>query len=312
MIIHVSRCVRNGIGVMRAQTVQTTVVVQAGHYPGNGLPRSIQILSLVSESGVPWEVSRVGVQRCAVTPHGCRLHPIRRAVEGGSQQETSVVFGSRRDGYPHCCTVSHAVAAPMARQRLRVCRTSSCHGIHFSSSCSVYRASSCGKPCRGIHFSCSVRCTSFCGGVHRSSTSGKLRRASAYRVCTSHQHWRELQRIYRCNRDSSSLALTSRFGLHAECAGYQEAAYCQFGWEPYRYRKKSASSSDGESSGDFASVSQPSTCLRTGCSREGRAVHLGFVGFGTSAGIVRTCLSHRFVFVLTLNIEHSPEGQQHY
>ena len=43
----------------------------------------------------------------------------------------------------------------------------------------------------------------------------KLRRASACSVCTSHQNWRELQRFYRCNRGSSSLAFTSRFGLHA-------------------------------------------------------------------------------------------------
>ena len=32
------------------------------------------------------------------------------------------------------------------------------------------------------------------------------------------------------------------------------------------------------------------------------------VSFGTCAGIVRTCLSNRFVLLLTLYLEHSPEG----
>ena len=111
MINHGSRRVRNGIGVMRAQTVQTTVVVQAGQYPGNGLPRSILMLFLVSKSGVA-----VGGE----TPHGCHLHPVRRAVEGGSKQEASRVFGSRWRRLPtllhrvlRCAPAAFAAPAPV-------------------------------------------------------------------------------------------------------------------------------------------------------------------------------------------------------
>ena len=88
----------NGIGVMRAQSVQTMVVEKAGHNRGNGLPRSIPMLFLMSESTVTvgGELSW-GSAFCAETPHGCHLHPVRRTVEGGSKQENSGVFGSRRE-----------------------------------------------------------------------------------------------------------------------------------------------------------------------------------------------------------------------
>ena len=64
-----------------------------------------------------------------------------------------------------------------------VCRTSSCCGSHFVRFYSACRTRSCGgASAYGVCFSssCSVCNISSCGRVHRSSTSGKLRSASAY------------------------------------------------------------------------------------------------------------------------------------
>ena len=66
---------------------------------------------------------------CAETPLGYHLHPVRMAVDGGSKQETSGVFGSwvrRLPAYTRgqeghrvhrtsgvvCCTVSNVAPAP--------------------------------------------------------------------------------------------------------------------------------------------------------------------------------------------------------
>ena len=163
---------------MRAQTVQTTVMVLAGHYRGNGLPRSIPMLFLVSKSGVAVEGGRVGVQRSAESAHWCHLHPVRRAVEGGSKQEASGVFGSRWRRPP---TLLHRVLSRASA--CSVCYTSSCRGVHYYSASGKLRRASASSSCRGMRYSgsYSVYGTTSYREVHRSSR--KLRRASVYSFC---------------------------------------------------------------------------------------------------------------------------------
>ena len=74
---------------MHAQTVQTTVVVQAGHYRGNRLPRSIPMLFLAAKSGVEWEVSRVGFS-VALKLHTSVISTQYARVEAGGTGELSV------------------------------------------------------------------------------------------------------------------------------------------------------------------------------------------------------------------------------
>ena len=126
MIIHGSRRVRNGIGVMRAQTVQTTVVVSAGHYRGNGC-----------------RASACPVRRTS----SCRgIHCSGSCSMYGTSSYRGVHRSSGKLRRASVYSVGH---------------TRSGRGFHFSSSSSVCYPSS----CRGVHRSSAIGklcCVSAC------------------------------------------------------------------------------------------------------------------------------------------------------
>ena len=165
-------------------------------------------------------MSRLGVQRCAETPHGCHLHPVRRAVEGGS--EASGVFGSRWRRLP---TLHHAAPAPTVfAASVPVVEHIPALAVSAAPASvveyiSTAPAASYAAPAPAV-FPAPVLVVEYMSPA-LTGYAAPVKYIASHRQCTqhllstSHQQRRELQRIHRCTRASSSLAFTLRFERHA-------------------------------------------------------------------------------------------------
>ena len=95
-------------------------------------------------------------------------------------------------------------------------------------------------------------------------------------------------------------------------SGYQEtAAYCQFGWEPYR--KNIASTSNGEAPGSLQVSANPQRVLARAA--VGRDTPCMLVSARCGSVLARVCEDKSVPSICPgahPDLDYSPEGQQHY